>query len=119
MVEYFIKPKLKDFSGSLLTTVNTYATIPDSATSTNYFYVRGYRYKSLVLSATTNNLLYSLDGSNDASTWFNIKTDQALNVGTPVLETDTDLYNYYRVQIKPATADQHGTGTAKLVGSTL
>jgi hypothetical protein len=118
-MEYFVKPKLKSWSGSKLTDVNTYVTVLDAITATAYFLVRSFKTKTLQLSAATQALVYSIDVSVDGTVWVNKVTDQALTVATPVAETLTEIWNYMRVQVKPAAAGVHGTITVNIVGGTL
>jgi hypothetical protein len=117
--EAFSKPKMKAWSGTKLTSVDTYVTVPDAILATDYFNVRGYRSKTIQLSAATNNLLYSVDVSNDATVWVNKTTDQSLLTTTPKLQTLTELWDFIRVQVKPAVSATHGTITVKISGGTL
>jgi len=107
-MEFFMKPKLKAFSGSKTTTINTYVTVPDAITGTEYWYCRGFKSKYFVLKCTLNNLLYSLDVSPDGALWFNIKTDQLILKDATAKETHTEIWPYYRVQVKPNVNDVHG-----------
>lgn len=118
-MEQFVKPKLKDWSGSKLTTVNTYGTVPDALLNTAYFKVKGYKRKAIQLTAATKTLLYSIDVSMDASVWVNKTTDQELAAAASIVESLTELWNFLRVQVKPKDADQHGTLTVGVWGSTL
>ena len=118
-MEYFIKPKLKSWSGTKLTTVDTYFTLLDAVTGTAYFFTKGFKSKVIQLSAAAQALVYSIDVSNDATIWFNKVTEQPLAVATPVAETLTEIWNYIRVQVKPAAAGVHGTITVNIVGGTL
>jgi hypothetical protein len=119
MVEHFVKSKLKSWSGTKLTAADTYATVTDAVTSTAYFIVRGFKSKVIQLSAATNALQYSIDVSNDGSIWINKVTDQALAVATPVGVVLNEIWDFLRVQVKPAAAGVHGTITVKIVGGTL
>jgi len=107
-LEIFIKPKLKAFTGSKTTTINTYVTIPDAVTALEYWFCRGFKSKYFTLKATLNNLLYSIDVSADGTVWFNVKTDQAIASGVTKSETHAEIWPYYRVQVKPAVAGVHG-----------
>jgi len=118
-MEHFVKPKLRAWIGSKLTTVDTYVVVPEIVVGTLYFYMRGLKSKVIQLSAATQALVYSIDVSNDNIIWVNKVTDQALTVATPVAETLTEIWNYMRVQVKPAAAGVHGTITVNIVGGTL
>lgn len=119
-MEHFVKPKLKSWSGTKLTTVDTYVTVLDAITGTAYFLTRGYKTKTIQLSAATKALVYSIDVSVDGSIWVNKVTDQALATATPVVTSYVDeLWNYLRVQVKPNAAGQHGTITVVMIGGTL
>lgn len=114
-----MKPKLKSWSATKLTAADTYFVLLDAVTGTAYFLVRGFKTKAIQLSAATQALVYSIDVSNDTTIWINKVTDQALAVATPVGETLTEIWNYIRIQVKPAAAGVHGTITVKIVGGTL
>jgi len=119
MTEIFVKPKMKAWSGTKLTTVNTYVTVPEAVTALAYAFLKGFKSKTISLSAAANNLLYSIDVSNENIIWINKITDQSLVVGTPVKETLTEPWNYMRVQVKPAVDDTHGTISVYIQGSSL
>lgn len=118
-MEHFVKPKLRAWIGSKLTTVDTYVVVPEIVVGTLYFYMRGLKSKVIQLSAATQALVYSIDVSNDNIIWVNKVTDQPLAVATPIGETLTEIWNYMRVQVKPAAAGVHGTITVNIVGGTL
>jgi hypothetical protein len=109
MPEVFVKPRLKTVSGSLLTTGNSYATVPDAVALTAYFYCKGYKGKYFVLQCTTADLLFSVDVSADGTIWFNKVTDQLILIGASDELTSTESWPYYRVQVKPNVAGVHGT----------
>jgi hypothetical protein len=117
-MEFFIKPRLKAESGSLLTTVDTYATIKE-------FNIRGYQSKTFVLKAVTNDLKFSIDFSIDGTNWYNRLTDIAVSAAAFVVkedDTEEELrghFRFCRVQVKPAVSATHGTGTFEFEGSTL
>lgn len=119
MPEIFIKPKLKAIAGTKTTTSDAYTSVPDTESGLLYWFCRGFKTKYFVLSATTNNLLYSIDVSADGSNWFNIKTDQSLTTATKKSETHAEIWPYYRIQVKPAAAGQNGTITIAGEMSTL
>lgn len=118
-MEYFVKPKLKAWSGTKLTTVNTYVTVPEAVTAIAYALMKGFKNKTITLAATTNNLLFSIDVSNENIIWINKVTDQTLVVGTPQLAFLSEPWNYIRIQVKPAVDDTHGTISVYIQGSTL
>lgn len=117
-MEHFVKPKLKDETSSLLTTGNDYAEI-------GTFSIRGYKSKTFVLKATTNNLLFKIEYSMDGTNFYTRLTDIAVSAGAYAVketETDTELrghHNYCKISVKPAGAGVHGTGTYNFEGSTL
>jgi len=118
MPEYFVKPKLKRETGSLLTTGNNYAIISS-------FGIRGYKSKTFVLSAATKDLYFRIEFSMNNTDWYNRLYDASVTVGTPVVfEDDSNAalrghHNYCRVSVKPKVADNNGTGTFVFEGSTL
>ena len=118
MVETFIKPKLAERIGSLLTVGNDYVVVPDTGTEEEYHLVKGYKGKIVELICTTNDLKFKIDASLDATTWHNIKAEELLSVGH-TYETNTEPWNYFRVQIKPNVADAHGTMAVKIGMSSL
>ena len=113
-MEIFVKGKTKDYSGSHLTTVNTYVTVPDAVTGEDYFNVKGFKSKTMQLACATNDLQYSIDYSNDATNWFNWKTDQLISAGTVEAEEYNVLWKFIRVQVKPNVVDTHGTLTVTI-----
>jgi len=118
MPETFIKPKLKEETGSLLTTVNTYAPIAS-------FSIRGYKSKTIVLEAETNDLEFRIEYSLDNSNWYVRLTDIDVSAGAFVVrddDTNSELrgaWGYCRIQVRPNVADTHGTGTFTFEGSSL
>ena len=119
MVEYFVKPVVKEETATLLTTVNPYADL-------DVFRLKGYKSKCFVLQATGNNLLFSIDFSPDhRTTWVNRLTDIAVNADATVVREDVTnselrgLWTDCRIQIKPAVGDSHGTGVHKSSFGTL
>ena len=126
MGDVFVKPVLTKeglITGSKTTTVNTYTPIP--VLGKDSFKIRGYPRKLFVLKAVTNNLLIQIEFSINNTDWVVRLADIAVNAGTIVIretETDSELrgpWNYCRVQVKPAVADTHGTGSFWFEGSTL
>ena len=126
MSDVFVKPVLTkegDITGSKTTTVNTYVPIPVKGADS--FRFRGYPRKLFVMKAVTNNLLMQIEFSINNTDWVVRIADIPVNVGTIVVketETNSELrgpWNYCRVQVKPAVADTHGTGSFWFEGSTL
>ena len=107
MPESFIKPKLAERLGSLLTVGNDYVIVPDTGTGEEYHIVKGYKSKIIQLVCTLENLLYKIDASLDLTTWHQIKAEDTLNVGS-TYETNTEPWNYIKVQVKPKVAEAFG-----------
>lgn len=118
MPEVFIKPKLAERIGSLTTTGNDYVVVPDADSELEYFRVKGYKSKIVELICTLNDLKFKIDASLDATNWHNIKVEAVLAVGL-TYETNTENWNYFRVQIKPNVADAHGKMAVKVELSSL
>lgn len=104
----FVKPTLKAISGSKTTTTNSYVTVPDDETALEYFRCRGYKNKLILLKCTLNNLLYSVDVSNDASIWHNKVTDELILTGASIFVTLSEIWIFIRIQVKPNVNNAHG-----------
>lgn len=118
MPEVFIKPKLAERIGSLLTVGNDYVVVPDTDTGEEYHLVKGYKSKIIELICTGESLDFKIDASLDATNWHNIKAETTLAVGH-TYETSTEPWNYLRVQIKPTVGGVHGTMAVTLEMSSL
>jgi len=107
MPEVFIKPKLAERLGSYTTVGNDYVVVPDTDTENEYHLVKGYKSKIIQLVCTLENLIYKIDASLDLTNWHQIKAEDTLNVGH-TYETNTEPWNYFRVQVKPKVAEAFG-----------
>ena len=118
MPEMFIKPKLAERLGSLLTIGDAYDVVPDTETELEYHKVKGYKSKLVELICTTADLKFKIDASLDTITWHPIKVETLLAIGH-TYETNTEVWNYFRVQIKPNVGGVHGTMAVKVELSSL
>jgi len=118
MGEFFIKPKLAERTGSLLTVGDAYVVVPDAVTGDAYHLVKGYKSKIVELICTGNSLDFKIDASLDATTWHEIKAEATLAVGS-TFETNNEPWNYLRVQIKPTASGVHGTMAVTVKESSL
>jgi len=116
--ESFIKPKLEERIGSWTTVGNAYVVVPDTDTGEEYHSVKGYKSKLVELICTLNDLKFKIDASLDAATWHPIKAETVLAVGH-TYETNTEVWNYFRVQVKPNVAATHGKLDVKIELSSL
>ena len=110
MGDVYVKPRTKSENASLLTSINTYVDLDE-------FKIKGLHSKCIVMQATTNDLLFSIDFSpDDGVTWINRLTDILVAAAaTVVREDDTNaelrgMWTDCRIQIKPNVAATHGTG---------
>lgn len=108
MPEVFIKPKLAERLGSWTTVGNDYVKVPDTDTGEEYHLVKGYKSKIIQLVCTLENLLYKIDASLDLTNWHQIKAEDTINADAITFETNTEPWNYIRVQVKPKVAEAFG-----------
>jgi hypothetical protein len=97
---YYVSGSLTDFTTAA--NVHTEAgTLP----------VGQYGTKRFLFTATDNNLLVIINGSFDGGTTFPIEVEAefAVNVGTPVVKSITDLYTDLQITADPAADGAHGT----------
>lgn len=119
MPEVFIKPKLAERKGFLLTEGNDYVVVPDKDTEKPYFFVKGYKSKIIQLVCTEENLLYKIDASLDLESWHQIKAEDTLNADAITYETNTEPWNYIKVQIKPKVGTEYGKMAVTIEMSSL
>lgn len=119
MTDVFVKPILRHETGSLLTTVNTYAVI-------STFEIRGFKYKTFVLKAATNDLEFLIEFSADRGvSWVVRLTGLDVAAGAVLVkETETNaelrgLWTNCRISVRPNVADVHGTGSFEAEFGTL
>ena len=109
--------------GSQLTTVNTYVALavdtPTKLAGNVNVYIRGYKSLTDLLKAATNNVLFQVSVSHDATEWVVKETDVLVVVGTNEELTLEEHWNWMKIEIKPAVVDTHGTGTFQLEGGSL
>jgi hypothetical protein len=119
MTDVFVKPILRHETGSLLTTVNTYVVI-------STFEIRGFKYKTFVLKAVTNDLEFLIEFSADRGvSWVIRLTDIDVAAAAVVVrETESNaelrgLWTNCRVSVRPNVAATHGTGSFEAEFGTL
>ena len=114
MTNVYVHPVLKTkdapFRGNLLTTVNTYETIPDTDKATNHSLTRGFGRKIITLSAVANALQFRILGSMDDGTYVPLMTDIYVPAGCDIRKGLDEPWDYTRIQVRPAFANAHGTG---------
>lgn len=123
--DQFVKPVVKQRTGSKTTTINTYEAIPDADTGEDFFRSKGFVQKLLYLACTTNDLDYKIEANIDdgsglpvSGTWDELKAEAVLASGADIWVDETNLttrpYDFYRVMVKPNVADTHGTMSARM-----
>ena len=125
MGDQFVKPVLKQFSGELTTTGDTYEVVPNDVDSSEYWYVKGFANLTIHLTCSTKKLFYKIEAApsttgNIPGDWDDLGiVDEYIAADETVIEEISQPIDFLRVSIRPVVSGENGKINVVIRGSSV